>query len=95
MKNGVQLGTLRRETVFILFLLPWVAVAQQQVRPPAPPQAKQAPGFAMVAPSGPSSPEVLGDNRVIFRLNAPKAIEVILNGDWPNGRRSSCAPLMA
>ncbi len=85
-KNGMKLGIPQFGFVSLVFLLPWVAYAQQQATPAAPPQAKQAPGFAMGAPAGPSSPEVLGDNRVIFRLNAPKATEVILNGDWPNGR---------
>jgi enterochelin esterase-like enzyme len=84
-KNSTQFGFPQYGIVFIMFLLPLVAYAQQQVTPAASPQAKQAPGFAMGAPAGPSSPEVLGDNRVIFRLNAPKATEVILNGDWPNG----------
>ena len=28
------------------------------------------------------SPEILPDNRVTFRLPAPKATEVIVNGDW-------------
>ena len=85
-KNGLQFGIAQCGIAFILYLLPWVAYAQQQATPAALPQAKQAPGFAMGAPAGPSSPEVLGDNRVIFRLNAPKATEVILNGDWPKGR---------
>jgi enterochelin esterase family protein len=32
------------------------------------------------------SPEVLPDGRVTFRLLAPKATEVRLNGEWPDGR---------
>jgi enterochelin esterase-like enzyme len=32
------------------------------------------------------SPEILPDNKVTFRLLAPKATEVIVNGDWPGGR---------
>ena len=79
-------NVLRLGIMFLGLLLPCVAYAQQQAAPAASPQANQAPGFAMGAPAGPSSPEVLGDNRVIFRLNAPKATEVILNGDWPKGR---------
>jgi enterochelin esterase-like enzyme len=31
------------------------------------------------------SPEVLPDGRVTFRLSAPKASEVCLNGQWPGG----------
>ncbi len=72
--------------IIILVLgLPLIAFAQQQTKE-APPQAKPAPGFAMRPPAGPPSPEVLSDSRVAFRLNAPKATEAILNGDWPNGR---------
>ncbi len=32
------------------------------------------------------SPEIQGDRRVIFRLRAPKASEVVMNGQWANGR---------
>ena len=32
------------------------------------------------------SPEVKPDNTVTFRLRAPNATEVILSGDWPDGR---------
>jgi enterochelin esterase-like enzyme len=32
------------------------------------------------------SPEVQPDRRVTFRLRAPKATEVVVTGQWPNGR---------
>jgi enterochelin esterase family protein len=32
------------------------------------------------------SPEILQDNQVTFRLRAPNATDVALNGDWPQGR---------
>ena len=32
------------------------------------------------------SPEVLADGRVILRLLAPKAAEVVVQGNWPDGR---------
>jgi enterochelin esterase family protein len=32
------------------------------------------------------SPEILPDKRVTFRVLAPKASEVVLNGNWDNGR---------
>ena len=32
------------------------------------------------------SPEVQADRRVTFRLRAPKATEVVVNGQWANGR---------
>lgn len=42
------------------------------------------PGFGKAA--GPPSPEILSDQRVTFRLAAPKASEVMVNGSWPGGR---------
>jgi enterochelin esterase family protein len=33
-----------------------------------------------------ASPEILPDRRVTFRLLAPKATEVVVNGDWQGGR---------
>ena len=53
--------------------------------------AQQAPGQAAPgrgAPQGPRivSPEILPGHRVTFRLLAPKAGEVLLNGNWDNGR---------
>ena len=51
--------------------------------------------FAQAPPPGPGrggpqtslirSPEVLPDGMVTFRLSAPKASEVRLNGEWPGG----------
>ena len=41
---------------------------------------------AQMAPAG--SPEILADRRVTFRLRAPKASEVVVNGQWANGRAS-------
>jgi enterochelin esterase-like enzyme len=63
------------------------AVAAFAQQPPAQGQAAappRPPGFGQ--PAGPPSPEILPDKRVTLRLNAPKASEVILNGDWPDGR---------
>lgn len=81
-KDHTRLAASQISAIFILILFPWIAPAQQSTSP----QAKPFPGFAMGAPSGPPSPEVLADNKIIFRLNAPNANEVILNGDWPKGR---------
>ena len=57
--------------------------------------AQQSPGINGVGtgPGSPyglahrtvTSPEVLPDGRVTFRLVAPKATEVVLQGDWPGG----------
>lgn len=54
-------------------------------QPPAgqPPQGQAA--AARPAPA-PRSAEVAPDARVTFRVMAPKAAEVVVNGDWPGGR---------
>ena len=51
---------------------------------PAPPATNAPPRRQFQAPV--RSPEVAADRRVTFRLRAPKAGEVTLNGQWPNGR---------
>jgi enterochelin esterase-like enzyme len=61
--------------LIVLALLAPVARAQ-----PAAPAGGRGPAAA-----APVSPEILPDNRVTFRLSAPKASEVILNGDWAGG----------
>ncbi len=58
------------------------AVFAQQ--PPAASEAAGRGGPRAAAP--PRSPEVAADGRVTFRLSAPKAAEVVVNGDWENGR---------
>ncbi len=52
----------------------------------APQAEKPVPRFAMSGPAALKSPEILADQRVIFRISAPEADEVVLNGDWPDGR---------
>ena len=66
-------------------LLVSATVAHSQAQQPAPTgQTRMAAGRT----GSPRliSPEVLSDNRVTFRLRAPKATEVLVNGDWPGGR---------
>ena len=63
--------------VALLVLTHDVATGQQT--PPAAPAA-QAP-----RPVPPRSPEIHTDRSVTFRLLAPKATEVTLNGSWDNG----------
>ena len=61
-------------------------VSQQ---PPAgpPQQGREARGGQGGAPAAPArSGEVSADGRVTFRLAAPKATEVQVNGDWEGGR---------
>src|SRR5512143_2254775 len=48
--------------------------------PPAP-QGGRGGGPAVV------SPEILPDKQVTLRFSAPKASEVLLNGDWPGGNQ--------
>jgi enterochelin esterase-like enzyme len=72
-------------------LLVLVAAAQPPAVPPpgAPGTAGQTPGRGMAGGGrGPAlrSPEILDDQRVTFRLRAPNAAEVAVNGDWPQGR---------
>jgi len=45
------------------------------------PATKSRQGFAAVR-----SPQVQADRKVTFRLRAPKASEVVVAGQWPNGR---------
>jgi enterochelin esterase-like enzyme len=71
---------LRLGLVLQALLLCLVAYSQQT--PENGPQKSQPPSPRFA----PRSPEVSGDNRVTFRLSAPDAEEVILNGDWPDGR---------
>ncbi len=63
---------------FALLAAP-AAFAQQ------PPAAAPARAAAPAAPRPPASPVVNPDKTVTFRLSAPKAAEVTLNGSWDNG----------
>jgi len=63
-----------------LLALAFAATAQQ---PPA--AAPAAPGRG-ARPPALRSAEILDDQRVTFRLRAATATEVVLNGDWPEGR---------
>jgi enterochelin esterase-like enzyme len=76
MKMKIRIGTLS--------LLAVAAYAQQ----PAPPMPAGASGAARGMGRGPAlrSPEIASDHNVTFRLRAPNATDVSLNGDWPGGR---------
>lgn len=72
------------EVIGLGFML-LVPAAHSQAQQPAPAGGPPAaPGRSAVTRV--NSPEVLPDNRVTFRLRAPKASEVLVNGDWPGGR---------
>ncbi len=67
-------------TILGFVVLSVTVLAQQP--PAAPPQqARGSPGTP-----GLRSAEVSAEGMVTFRLNAPKADEVLVNGDWENGR---------
>jgi enterochelin esterase-like enzyme len=68
----------------LLLLSAGIAFSQPQQPAPAA-GAQAAPGRGAQGPRV-VSPEILPDNKVTFRLLAPKATEVIVNGDWPGGR---------
>jgi enterochelin esterase-like enzyme len=70
--------------VLAVAVLAAAAVAQPpsvQRGAPAAPQGGRGMGPAVV------SPEILPDKRVTLRFSAPKASEVLLNGDWPGGNQ--------
>ncbi len=59
--------------------------ASAMAQPPAgaPPQAGRG---GRGGAAGPPSVQIAPDGRVTFRLNAPRAQEVILEGNWPGGK---------
>ncbi len=79
-----MMRVLRAKRLVGVLVLASAAFAQQ---PPA-----ATPGRGQATPGGPAgaaavrSPEMLPDGRITFRLSAPKASEVFLNGNWENGR---------
>jgi enterochelin esterase family protein len=83
---------MKRTLAFMVTLLALAVVVPLAATEAAPPQAPGAPGQAPGARAGMQalprlvSPEVKPDNTVTFRLRAPNATEVTLNGDWPEGR---------
>lgn len=60
--------------------------AHSHAQQPPPPGGARTSAEARSTSPRVSSPEVLPDKRVSFRLRAPKATEVLVNGDWPGGR---------
>jgi len=74
-------STFRLETTIFFWCLTWTAapqgMAQVPERAPTGPMRERGPALV--------SPEVLPDHRVTFRVQAPKASEVTLRGDWMEG----------
>ena len=79
----MKLAVIRWSCSMILLITSAVAFAQQ---PPTqvPAQNPAGRGGAAALPRV-VSPEVLPDKRVTFRLRAPDATKVLLNGNWDNG----------
>jgi len=79
MKRAVQVAA-------VVLALGQTGVAFAQAPAQTPAQAPAA-GQRAGAPQGPRvvSPEILPDKRVTFRLLAPKAGTVVLNGNWDQG----------
>jgi len=80
---------MRRKNVFqasVVLAVGLSGMAFAQAPTPAPVQAPAA-GQRAGAPQGPRvvSPEILPDKKVTFRLLAPKAGTVVLNGNWEQG----------
>jgi len=50
-------------------------------------------GAATARAGEPTSPEIHADGTVTFRLKAPDAVRVELDGEWPGGARESKVPL--
>ena len=73
-------GRLRAGTVAIGLACATGAYSQQPAPAPAAGRGGAAQGPRVI------SPEIQPDKKVTFRLLAPKADEVLLNGNWDNGR---------
>ena len=78
----------RRVLILAIVLIPVLAVCVATAQAPPvgqAPAAGRAAGAGM-AQQGPPSPQILPDGRATISLSAPKAAEVVLNGDWPGGQ---------
>jgi enterochelin esterase-like enzyme len=75
--NVMNLTNMFRSGPVVLLLLSATAAFSQPAPTPAPAKAPALPRVV--------SPEVLADKRVTFRLRAPDAAAVLLNGNWDNG----------
>ena len=74
-------------SVLLIAIASGAAAQAPAPNPPAPAPAAQ------LTPSQIKSPEVLPDNRVTFRLSAPKAASVSVRGDFPSGFEPGNLPL--
>ncbi len=81
-KGPIMSSTFRLTIVAVVVALVCApaAFSQQAAAPSAAGRGAQGPLPRVV------SPELLPDKKVTFRLRAPKAGEVLLNGNWDGGR---------
>jgi enterochelin esterase-like enzyme len=70
----------------LALLVTTVSAQQPPAGPPQPGREGRAGQAAPAFTPAPRSAEVSADGQVTFRLSAPKAAEVVVNGDWENGR---------
>ena len=77
-----------RSNHFFLFVLLNTAIIgfAVQMLAAAQPPASAAPARRAQRPPAVRSPQILADRRVTFQFRAPKATEVVVAGQWPNGR---------
>ncbi len=75
-----------RSNRLVLFVLWNAAIIGFAVQVPAAAQPPAGAAGARRRPVPVRSPQILADRRVTFQLRAPKASEVVVAGQWPNGR---------
>ncbi len=75
-----------RSNRFVLFALLNVGIIGFVAQVPATAQPPAGAARAGRRPALVRSPQILADRRVTFQLRAPKATEVVVAGQWPNGR---------
>jgi hypothetical protein len=84
-KSASEVASMILRIGTVVLLIAVTAAFSQQPPTPTPAQAPAGRGGAAALPRV-VSPEVLPDNKVTFRLRAPDAAKVLLNGNWDNGR---------
>ena len=99
-KDMINLGKARRVVRiaivgFSILTTPWILTAQQPAPPSQPPATPRLASPAESITRGPGanivSPDVASDRRVTFRLYAPNASKVVVNGEWPGGTNLAMA----
>ncbi|MFH0841524.1 MAG: alpha/beta hydrolase-fold protein [Bacteroidota bacterium] len=87
MKNKIEILLRKGLPVFCILFFS-VSVLAQVTKPPSG-STTSARRATIARPVSPKSPEILPDNSVVFRLYAPKATSVAVNGVWMTGTEAS------